>query len=266
MNELLLKLEKLGLSSYEAKALLALMQKHPANGYEVSKLAKVPPSKIYETLKRLKNKGVIITDEQVDPVQYYPIPHEKLIHMLKQEYASTIEALEQELQEIQPLPNIDLSWNLFGCQAVVAKIIQVIEKSSEILMLSIWPQEFGMIRGAVKMAEQRGVKVIAAIFGETEFAGPYVINLSKCGETSQKRLNSRLTTVIADSNEVVISEISESVEAVGVWTEIPAIVLIAKEYIKHDIWGSILIDTLGDAKFKQLSTENDLLAFLIQNR
>jgi HTH-type transcriptional regulator, sugar sensing transcriptional regulator len=63
MNDLLLKLEKLGLSSYEAKALVALMQRHPANGYEVSKLAKIPPSKIYETLQRLKNKGVIITDD-----------------------------------------------------------------------------------------------------------------------------------------------------------------------------------------------------------
>lgn len=266
MNDLLLKLEKLGLSSYEAKALLAIMEKHPANGYEISKLAKIPPAKIYETLKRLKNKGVIITDEQVEPIRYYPIPHEKLIHMLKQDYVTTIDALEQELQELHPLPNIDLSWNLEGYKTVIAKIIQLIEKSSRVLMLSIWPQEMPLVVNAVLEAEKRGVKVIAAVFGESELTGPYIVDLSKCGETSQKRLHSRLTTVIADSAEVIISEMGEADDTVGVWTANPSIVLIAKEYIKHDIWGSILIGALGEEKFKQLYSESDLLSFLIQNR
>ena len=266
MNDLLLKLEKLGLSSYEAKALLALMQKHPANGYEVSKLAKIPPAKVYETLKRLKNKGVIITDEQVEPVQYYPIPHEKLIHMLKQDYVSTIDALEQELHELQPLPDIDLSWNMEGYQTVITKIIQLIEKSSEVLMLSIWPAEFQWVRQAVVEAQKRGVKVIIATFGDCGLSGTDVVNLSKCGETSEKRLHARLTTVVADSDEVVISEMGESDATVGVWTAVPAIVLVAKEYIKHDIWGSVLIDTFGEEKFKQLYSKNDLLSFLIQNR
>lgn len=246
MNGLLLKLEKLGLSPYEAKALLAIMEKHPANGYEISKLAKIPPAKIYETLKRLKNKGIIITDEQVDLIRYYPIPHEKLIYMLKQDYVSTIDALEQELQELQPLPNIDLSWNLEGYKTVIAKIIQLIEKSSRVLMLSLWPQDMPLVANAVSGAEKRGVKVIAAVFGECELTGPYIADLSKCGETSQKRLHSRLTTVIADSAEVIISEMGEADDTVGVWTANPSIVLIAKEYIKHDIWGSILIGALGE--------------------
>jgi sugar-specific transcriptional regulator TrmB len=266
MNDLLLKLEKLGLSSYEAKALVALMQKHPANGYEISKLGKIPPAKVYETLKRLKNKGVIITDEQVEPIQYYPIPHEKLIHMLKQDYVSTIDALEHELQELQPLPNIDLSWNLEGYNTVMAKIIQVVEKSSEVLMLSIWPTEFQWVNQAVEGAKKRGVKVIMASFGDCGLTGNDVANLSKCGETSEKRLHARLTTVVADSSEVVISEMGESDRTVGVWTEIPAIVLVAKEYIKHDIWGSVLIETIGEERFKQLYSENDLLSFLIHNR
>jgi Predicted transcriptional regulators len=270
MNDLLLKLEKLGLSSYEAKALVALMQKHPANGYEISKLAKIPPSKVYETLKRLKNKSLVITDEQVDPVQYYPIPHEKLVNMMRQDYVSTIEALEQELQQIEPLPNIDLSWNVMGYQAVIAKMLQVVANSSRVLMLSVWPQEFGVIREEVAKAEKRGVKVIAGIFGdcglENGFENSFFINLARCGESSQKRLTSRFTAIVADTAEVIVSEINEGDDTVGIWTQIPVIVLLAKEYIRHDIWGSILIDTLGESKFNQLCNENQLLGFLIQNR
>jgi HTH-type transcriptional regulator, sugar sensing transcriptional regulator len=266
MDDLLLKLEKLGLSSYEAKAFIALMRKHPANGYEVSKLAKIPPSRVYETLKRLKNKGVIITDDQVEPVQYYPIPYEKLIHMLRQDYISTIEELEHELQQLQPLPNIDLTWNLLGYETMITKMAELISNCTEVLMLSLWPQEFALIRGEILRAEQRGVKVIAGVFGDCGYESPYFINLTKCGETSHKRLETRFTTIIADSKEVIISEMNGIHDTVGIWTETPTVVLLAKEYIKHDIWGNILIKTVGDDQFKRLCSDNSLLSFLINNK
>lgn len=41
--------------------------------------------------------------------------------------------------------------------------------------------------------------------------------------------------------------------------------VVAKEYIRHDIWGRILIDELGEARFGQLCSENELLSFLIRN-
>ncbi|WP_033165874.1 helix-turn-helix domain-containing protein [Clostridium sp. KNHs205] len=42
MNDIILKLTQFGFSTYEAKAYLALLQKNPAIGYEVSKIAKIP--------------------------------------------------------------------------------------------------------------------------------------------------------------------------------------------------------------------------------
>ncbi len=266
MNDLLLNLEKLGLSSYEAKALIALFQKHPANGYEVSKLARIPPSKVYETLSRLKNKGLAIADGATDPVQYYPIPREKLVHLLRRDYVATIEALAEDLQQLQPIPRIDLSWNLAGYPAVISKIIAVIENATELVMLSLWPDEFAIAREAVVRAESRGVKVIAGIFGDFDYHGPDAINLAPCGESSQNRLQSHLTVAVADSREVVISEIRADQETVGIWTDIPGIVLVAKEYIKHDLWGRLLINTLGEERFQRLIGDNDLLSFLIRNR
>ncbi|TCL59770.1 TrmB family transcriptional regulator [Hydrogenispora ethanolica] len=266
MNEVLLKLEKLGLSPYEAKAYIALTQRHPANGYEISKLARIPPSKIYETLSKLKHKGMVIVDEQIEPVQYYPIPHEKLLHQLRQDYVATIDELGAELRQIQPLPQIDLAWNLMGYPAVLDKLHQLIENAAELLMVSLWPAEYRLLEAALDTAEARGVRVIAGIFGECGPARPNRINLENCGATSSKRLGSHLTVVVADSAEVVIAEIADPGDSMGIWTATPGVVLVAKEYIKHDLWGRVLINALGESAFQKLCGDDALLAFLIENR
>jgi hypothetical protein len=75
-----------------------------------------------------------------------------------------------------------------------------------------------------------------------------------------------LTIVIRDSKEVVICEVSKNGEADGVWTTTPSIILVAKEYIKHDIWGNILIENIGKEKFNTMCDSNEMLPYLIQNR
>jgi sugar-specific transcriptional regulator TrmB len=40
----------LGPSPYESKAALALLKKHPANGYQVGKIAGIPISRVYDVL------------------------------------------------------------------------------------------------------------------------------------------------------------------------------------------------------------------------
>ena len=71
---------------------------------------------------------------------------------------------------------------------------------------------------------------------------------------------------VGDDRKVMIGEIDERGEAVGVWTTTPCIVLVAKEYIKHDIWGRLLIDVLGEDKFGRMCTDSENLSYLIDNR
>lgn len=60
INSTLEKLERLGLSSYEAKAVLALLKKHLANGYQVGKIARLKSS--YDTaIHELENDLKLIT-------------------------------------------------------------------------------------------------------------------------------------------------------------------------------------------------------------
>lgn len=72
------------------------------------------------------------------------------------------------------------------------------------------------------------------------------MDISNCGASSESRLKSRLT--------------------VGLWTSSPEIVLVAMEYIRHDIWGRVLIDEIGDEAFKRLCAKSPMLAYLLNSR
>ena len=265
MNDILLKLEQLGFSSYEAKAYYALIRKCPANGYEISKIGKVPSAKIYDTLNRLKMKGAII-ESSSEAGKYYPVPSEKLLARLNQEFTSMIQDLGSQLKQTEPLPDIELSLNFSGYEYFVEKAIRVINDTRVSLLISIWPDEMVLLADSITKAKERGVAVIAGVFGNCSLDSSYCVNLENCGKSSRTRLGKRLNVIVGDSKEVVICEADESGETEGVWTTTASIILVAKEYIKHDIWGHVLIDALGEEKFQTICKENPILSYLANNR
>jgi len=265
VNDIILKLEQLGFSSYEAKAYYALIRKYPANGYEISKIGKIPTAKIYEILNRLKMKGAII-ESATEAGKYYPILPETLLTKLKQEFTSMIQDLESQLKHTEPFPDLDITLNFSGYETFVEKAMTIINSASTSLLLSIWPEEDILLHDAIVEAKKRGVTVVAGVFGKSVTESSYYINLDSCGISSQARLQKRLTIVIGDSKEVVICEVGENGETDGVWTTTPSIILVAKEYIKHDIWGKILIDAIGKETFNAMCDSNEMLSYLIQNR
>lgn len=61
-NELALSLEEFGLSRYEAKVYLALLDKGPLSATELAYYG-VPRTKVYSTLTKLTKKGLAITSQ-----------------------------------------------------------------------------------------------------------------------------------------------------------------------------------------------------------
>ena len=60
-NRLIEQFRQLGLNTYEAKVYIALLGKHPATGYEVSKSSSVPQARAYDTLKALESKNMVVS-------------------------------------------------------------------------------------------------------------------------------------------------------------------------------------------------------------
>ena len=58
--DLVSELKQIGFTEYEAKVYLALLNRYPATGYQLSKTSGVPRSMVYETLRRLHTRGAVM--------------------------------------------------------------------------------------------------------------------------------------------------------------------------------------------------------------
>src|SRR4030042_2005998 len=87
------RLGALGFSGYEARAYVALLEGHPATGYELAKRSGIPPSKIYPILKKLIDRSMI-SPVSVNPVKYLPQNSRLFLKNLRRDFQSTLSFIE----------------------------------------------------------------------------------------------------------------------------------------------------------------------------
>ena len=100
MADLIEKLKEIGLNTYEAKVYVALLKKYPATGYEVSKLANIPQSRTYDTLKVLEEKNIVVSTN-TRPVSYTPIKPKVLTQRVQKKMSSTLSYLDKHLPNVK---------------------------------------------------------------------------------------------------------------------------------------------------------------------
>ena len=135
-------LHELGLTEYETRAYLSLVEEGVMTASETSEHGNVPYSKIYETLNSLEKKGWIET-ERGRPSRYYPKSPSESLEAAKFRIQDTVKSWEQAiLKELQPLyekreirekPDI---WILRGEFNILAKLQEMLETTKHELMIA----------------------------------------------------------------------------------------------------------------------------------
>lgn len=98
----LAELRRLGLSEYASRAYLALLDLGETDARSVSRLAKVPAAKIYQTLDHLNERGLVevIPDS---PRRYVPMPIKRYIDRMRRDHESAIRDLGKRESDITGL-------------------------------------------------------------------------------------------------------------------------------------------------------------------
>jgi sugar-specific transcriptional regulator TrmB len=93
------RLTTLGLTSYEAKAYLALIRRDSSTAAEVARLAAVPRQRVYDVLASLAEKG-LASARAGNPVKYTAQDPEEAIRRLIETRREQLELLEDEAEEL----------------------------------------------------------------------------------------------------------------------------------------------------------------------
>ncbi len=257
-------LQEFGFTAYEAKAYRALLElAAPAKGYEVAKAAAVPSSKIYETLKRLAEKGAIMVSAS-DPVTYVPVPHRDLAARLRERAEASLAAVEVELAAVAPRGEAGLTWTVAGDDNVLDLMRRVIDRAEKSIFAALWDAQLPHLAPALEAAHRRGAELQIAIYGTYRLAVPFSYDLALCGASAEERLaGRRLSVVIRDGSEAVAAEAHPG-GGEALWSENRVFSLLCTEYAKSDIMGRCLIDALGEPAYRRLRQERPELRAMLR--
>ncbi|MFC3882132.1 TrmB family transcriptional regulator [Bacillus songklensis] len=251
-EELYHQLQKLGFSQYESKAYVTLLQHSSITGYEVSKRSSVPRSMIYEVLGKLIDKGAAYIVPS-DPVKYAPVPAKEMLARVQKEFSETVEYLESTLHSLESQPDMEVIVHIDGYEQVVQEMLGIIKQAKHELWLSVWEPQVSHFQKAVNQAAEKNIPVFSIVFGaENETLGRTFHHNYMLPEVVKDRIGGYLTIAARDGEEVVIANFMDESLPRAVKTKNPALVLVATEYIRHDImieeitreFGAERLDTL----------------------
>lgn len=234
MTKLIDSLKEIGFNTYEAKVYLALLKKHPATGYEVSKLSEVPQARAYDTLNVLAQKG-IVTATLEKPVRYIPIKPKELTQNYKKHINHNIDYLEKHLPEVkeeilEPIVPISNKTNM------ISKIIDSINSAKKSIYIELWAKDFKLFEQELLNAYNRNVEIRIISFEKihTNFGLVYEHPFAKRIETS---INGRLVALVTDDNEAIYGKLASNNNAsTNIFhTKNSEIVFLVKEFITHDM-------------------------------
>ncbi|HZG81320.1 MAG TPA: helix-turn-helix domain-containing protein [Brevibacillus sp.] len=252
MADLYRELQKLGFSQYECKAYISLLKHFPMTGYEISKRSGVPRSMIYEVVGKLVDKGAVYTVPS-EPVTYAPLSAKELISRQRKEFEQSFDYLEKELAALESEQEVDVIRRISGDDLVVEEMLDLIGKAEEELWLSIWEPQVPLIQGGIDRRVKEGIQVFTMLFGKPENqVGVTFHHDYMAPEVVEKRMSGRLSIVARDQKEVLIANFAPHTVAWAVKTQDPALVLVAIEYIRHDIMMAELTKALGPEKVEAL--------------
>ncbi|WP_435180877.1 TrmB family transcriptional regulator [Halorussus sp. AFM4] len=124
-------LQQLGLKEYEAKCFVALTQVETATAKEISEIADVPRTRVYDAIRVLEAQG-LVEIQHSNPRQYRGVPLEEAAQTLRRQYESRIDELQETLDAIEPADTADEPvthevWSLSGRDGITSRTLQLLD-------------------------------------------------------------------------------------------------------------------------------------------
>lgn len=235
-------LQQVGLTEYEAKAYVALLQQPDTNGYEVAKNSGVPRAKIYEALDSLQRKGAITTTN-IDKRQVYrALPYNDLLSNFKNSLNRTVADLESELARLTLPQESNMLYTVKGEEQTISRTKAIINAARVRLLLTGYPEELNVLASELKAAHERGVKIHVLSFGDFEYGLDNVYCHPVTGaQYLQVAAFGRWLAVVRDNEEAMLAQIRGPQESLGFLTNNAIVILSLSMWLYHDIQINVLL-------------------------
>lgn len=168
-DEAIEALESLGLTEYEARCFVALTRLTKGTAKEVSQVADVPRSRVYDTVERLEQRGLVEV-QQSEPREYKAVPIEMATRRIREDYDSRINAAENALQQVEEPDSMEDEgiWAITQTEHVTERILTFVDDAEETIHLLVADEAVvdRRILDHLGDAADRGVRIVVEVPGE----------------------------------------------------------------------------------------------------
>ncbi len=151
-EEIIEKLQKLGLTKYESLAYITLLKLGPSKATDITKESGIPHTRVYDVLSSLHRKGFVDMMPGT-PRLYKPVNPELVLEKIKEDLVNDIDRLKEMFVELyktvhgEDLPEI---WTIHGFENTVERAEYII-RSARYEVLINTPFEFlSLLREEIK--------------------------------------------------------------------------------------------------------------------
>ena len=266
MEHLIERFEEIGFSKNEAKAYITLLKEPAINGYEISKKSGVPRSMVYSIIAKLLKKEAIV-ELRTEPPTYTPVPVNELVKNQMRQTEETLNLLEKELQVIEKPVEVNVVKHIEGKTKIIQTMQNLMKASKEEIWLSAWEEELEELRSTAEEVMNKGIHFYSLLFTNnvTSSFGEAFYHRRDTAAIEKYRMDQRLTILIQDNQEVLITGFIEGQIPQAIQTAEPMLILLAKEYIRHDMMMKVVGDKLGNDRLHSLWQSDDLLTYIVRN-
>ncbi|MGA1975251.1 MAG: helix-turn-helix domain-containing protein [Conexivisphaerales archaeon] len=238
-------LQELGLTDYEVKAYVSLLQYGAQTAAEVSRQSTVPYSKVYDVLGRLEAKGWVESDLS-RPSHYYPKPPNVALEAFRMKRESMYESYEKmvseelvpiyEKRDIKERPEV---WIVKGDVNIFGKLMEAMGSCRQELMIALPGELKDFSRGAISIVStllDRGISV-SVLLSDEQTAREIRSSLPK----AEIRVKDGMFGggLVCDAKEVVLllGRSGEGMPQIAIWADHPGLAMFGKSYFES-LWST----------------------------
>ena len=158
-------LKNLGFSQYEITCYLSLVARHPCNGSQLSRLSGIARSRIYDVLRNMIRKGLVL---EVDSGQYVPLPADELVKRLRGRFETDLKNFEKQIKAASQEASCEYIWTLQGYGAVIEKAREMIASARSELYIRLFPKSAGLLEKELQKAARHSSNQTSSISFTTD--------------------------------------------------------------------------------------------------
>lgn len=160
----------LGFTTAEAETYLFLLTESPTSAYRIAKAVGRPASQVYRALESLERKGALMTAEEKSRL-WRAVPLATCLAGLERDFAVRKARAEEALRDLPRPADDERVYHLESRSQVIEQCRAMMHRAEHVVLLDVFPEPLGELRGDVEDLIARDVRVAAKFYEDAGIEG-----------------------------------------------------------------------------------------------